>query len=862
MPAQEAASAIPPADKTDVVPRQQPHTVSTPDALHSGPDTPSQTPANHTPATCDISLRIAGMSCAACQAHVQRALSAVPGVQDASVDLLANTARITAATSIDSQTLTAAVRHAGYDVLPPTGTSSATITDPAAENIATPHERTLGLRALLALLAGALAMLLSMPLMTSIAAAAPDILSRTFMHLTMPLLPAWLLHTSPNLLRWILFTLSLVTILFAAPEIYRAAWRAALHRSTNMNTLVALGTLVAFAASTFTTVTLSIGRPSKNFSDVYFEAVVLILAFLLAGRWLEARARHRATASLRAFVNTETGNARWLGEGSPPELTANPEAFLNAPETLLPLDAVAVGDLLRVLPGDRIPLDGIVLSGRSSVDESMLTGEPLPVTRNPGDKLFSGTVNLDGPLLLRATALGADSMQAQMARLLEKARSTRAPLQRVADRVSAIFVPTVLALAVLTFIAWALADNTGPHHLGYGRALSFAIAVLVVACPCALGLAVPAAIAVSLGTGARAGILIKGGEALERLATVDTVAFDKTGTLTEGKPEIVAFELASAHPFDRVAHPSTTSPSKGGLLPPISQEGTPNPAPETLLRYAAALESTSTHPLAKAILDYTAARNLAPATNPTNARILPGLGTEATVDHHHITLGNATLLPPNTPIPPSPADLQHATPIYLLIDHQLQATFYATDTLRSSAQPALNSLTHLHLTTTLLTGDTLEAAQDIANRLGIQHTQAKLLPAGKLTAITTLQQQGHRVAMVGDGLNDAAALAQSDAGIAMASGTDLAREAGHVLLLHPDLTLVPKSIRLARRTRRLMRQNLAWALLYNILGIPLAAGLLLPHFGLALSPAFASAAMALSSVSVLLNSLRLAKPGS
>ncbi len=796
--------------------------------------------AQTVPDTCDLTLRIAGMSCAACQSHVQRALSAVPGVLDSSVDLLANTAHVTAAPTASLERLTAAVRNAGYDVLlPRPAEESSQSHSPGAATPAIdstePGQQTLGLRAALTIGAGAVAMVLSMPLMGSGSHYGQDALTRVTMRLSMPLLPAWLLQTSPNLLRWLLFTLALCAMLFAAPEIYRAAWRAARHRATNMNTLVALGTLIAFCASTYATVMFSIGRASQNFSDVYFEAVVLILGFLLAGRWLEARARHRATASLRSFAHTESGNARWIAEGSPPELDTNPEALLSAPETLLPLDAVAVGDILRVLPGDRVPLDGIILAGRSSVDESMLTGEPLPVPRASGHKLFAGTLNLDGPLLFRATALGADSMQAQMARLLERARSTRAPLQRLADRVSAIFVPTVLALAALTFCVWALADNLGPHHLGYGRALSFAIAVLVVACPCAMGLAVPAAVAVSLGAAARAGMLIKGGEALERLAGIDVVALDKTGTLTEGKPIIAAFEHAAA----------------SASLQPYPRE--------TLLSWAAAVEAASTHPLAEAVKAFSTAP--ANAAKVRDARVLPGIGAEATIDGHHVTIGNASVLPQGTSAPSLPNDLQHATPLYLVVDDQHQATFYATDTPRPSARTTVASLHILGLTTTLLTGDTLSAAQSIADQVGILApgaVQAALMPADKLTAIDALQQSGHRVAMVGDGLNDAAALASADAGIAMASGTDLAREAGHVLLLQHDLRLVPQAIQLARRTRRLMRQNLGWALLYNVLGIPLAAGLLYPRFGLALSPAFASAAMALSSVSVLVNSLRLA----
>ncbi|HLI75748.1 MAG TPA: heavy metal translocating P-type ATPase [Acidobacteriaceae bacterium] len=776
----------------------------------------------------EFSLHIAGMSCAACQSHVQRALSAVPGVKDASVDLLAHVAHITATANVAQEALKGAVRQAGYDVRTPSGSSDAA-PSATATDISEPGQGSLGLRAALALTAGALAMLLSMPLMASDPTKTTDPVSQALMHLSMAFLPASLLPTSPQLLRWILFLLALLTMLFAAPEIFRAAWRAAAHRTTNMNTLVALGTLVAFTASTYTTVSLTIGRPSKNFSDVYFEAVVLILAFLLAGRWLEARARKRATASLRAFAKIDTGNARWIGEGAPED----PAQLLHAPETLLPLDAVAVGDLLRVLPGDRIPLDGMVLAGRSSVDESMLTGEPLPVTREPGHRLFSGTLNLDGPLLFRATALGADSMQAQMARLLERARSTRAPLQRVADRVSGVFVPVVLAIAALTFTVWAVVDNTGAHALGYGRALSLAVAVLVVACPCAMGLAIPAAVAVSLGSAARAGILIKGGEALESLAAVDTILFDKTGTLTEGRPQIAAFALSPASPYSR----------------------------NTLLRWALALETFSTHPLATAICSYARAQGTPAAESGiSDVQVVPGIGVRGTAEGHEVLIGRAAYAPADAgeEQPPSTDGLANATPIFIQVDGQLAASLFAVDTLRSTAAEAVAQVKALGLGTGLLTGDTQAAADGIVAQLGIPTAYAGRLPQGKLDDIERLQREGHKVAMVGDGLNDASALARADAGIAVASGTDLAREAGHVLLLKPDLRLVPLSLRVARRTRRLMRQNLGWALLYNVLGIPIAAGVLVPRFGISLSPALASAAMALSSVSVLLNSLRLA----
>jgi len=422
-------------------------------------------------------------------------------------------------------------------------------------------------------------------------------------------------------------------------------------------------------------------------------------------------------------------------------------------------------------------------------------------------------------------------------------------MQRLADRASAVFVPTVLALAALTFAVWAIAENTNGHHEGFARALSIAIAVLIIACPCAMGLAVPAAITVSLGRAAQSGLLIKGGEALERLAAVDTIALDKTGTLTEGRPHIAAFVLAR----------TATLPA------------------ETLIAYAAAAERLSTHPLAKAVVDYydeavisTAAQRSgetrsftnAPAPTPAieNVITLPGTGLTATIANQKLSIGNAALL---TSAPPAdlhaPPNFAYATPLYLLIDDIPQAVFFATDELRLTAASAIAQLNALHVHPILLTGDIEASATPIAHAAGITDIQSHLLPAQKLAVIRALQTAGHKVAMVGDGINDAAALAQADAGLAMASGSDLAREAGDILLLHPDLHLLPLAIQIARRTTHIMRQNLGWAVIYNLIGLPLAAGVLYPHFHILLSPILASAAMALSSVSVLANSLRLRK---
>jgi Cu+-exporting ATPase len=802
-------------------------------------------------------LNVQGMTCASCQIHVQRALEAVPGVDSASVNLMAHTAQISSSAPLDPSTLIAAVRSSGYDASLPSVEGEPH--DHAS--METPH---LGLRTLLALLAGAIAMLLSMPLMMS-SATNSDPLLHAVAEALAPVMPHRLMALPAQPIRWILCAIALAAMLFAAPEIYTAAFRAARHRATNMNTLVALGTLAAFASSFAATIAPTYFARRGLASDVYYEAVVFILAFLLTGRWLEARARARATSALRGFAQLESADARLL------DLPLNSTDYASARETLLPLSAIEPNDLIRVLPGDRIPLDGLILHGRSSIDESMLTGEPLPITRNIGDHVSGGTLNLDGPLVLRATAVGSASTLAQMQRLLSQAQSSRAPMQRLADRASAVFVPTVLALAALTFTVWALAENTGGRHEGFARALSIAIAVLIIACPCAMGLAVPAAITVSLGRAAQSGLLIKGGEALERLATVDTIALDKTGTLTEGRPRIASFQPAST---TTPGAPHTDSELWAGAT---THSGLNR---ETLLAYAAAAERLSTHPLARAVVDYfetptstLSPSNLsrlqnpetAPAPTIQNLVTLPGTGLTADIAGHKLSLGNASLL--NTAPPAellAPPGLTHATPLYLLLGEansdkpaHLEAVFFATDELRPSAPAAIAELNALHIHPVLLTGDIAASAAPIALAAGINDVQAHLLPAEKLAAIRALQSSGHKVAMVGDGINDAAALAQADAGLAMASGSDLAREAGDILLLHPDLNLIPLAIRIARRTTHIMRQNLGWAVVYNLIGIPLAAGVLYPHFHILLSPILASAAMALSSASVLANSLRL-----
>jgi Cu+-exporting ATPase len=487
----------------------------------------------------------------------------------------------------------------------------------------------------------------------------------------------------------------------------------------------------------------------------------------------------------------------------------------------VPLAQVIAGDIVVLRPGERVPVDGAVLAGVTSIDESLITGESLPVARKPGDRVIGGSLNFDGALEYRATSIGTDSVLGQMMRLVEEAQSSRAPMQQLADRVSAVFVPVVLALALLTFLVWILAGG------GSGRAFAVAVAVLVIACPCAMGLAVPAALTVAIGRGAQLGILFKGGESLERLAHIDMLVLDKTGTLTEGRPEVTAIHAASGSKENEV------------------------------LSLAAALERRSEHPLARAILSAAQKRGIA-ATSAEEVQAVPGKGIQGLVNGKRVAAGNAALMQEiGVAVPEDTAGEAGTTRMYIALNDAFLGNIEARDTLRASAAETIAGLRRLGIRTAMLTGDTAATAQAIAQAAGIDQVWAGLLPEQKLEKIRELQQQGHRVGMAGDGINDAAAISQADAGLAMGTGSDLAREAGDAILLHGEPRQILDAILLARRALRTMRQNLVWAFGFNLLGIPIAAGVLYPAFGILLSPAIASAAMALSSVSVLSNSLRL-----
>jgi Cu+-exporting ATPase len=727
------------------------------------------------------------MTCASCQHHVETALSSAAGVESARVDLMANRATVVFdPASTTAENLVEAVRAAGYDaVLPRSGASApqpasnGAITDAAAR------------KAWVTLAAGIAAMVLAMPLDTDMGPLDNALQS----------LAPWLYDIPPDVLRWSLLVLTGAIVVWAGRGIYSNAWGALVHGSTNMNTLVSLGTGVAFAWSVYATVLPGDGR------QVYFDAVLLIVGFLLLGKSLEGSAKRRALAALDSLAHLRPVTARRV---------------VNGVQAVVPLEEIQPGDSVLVLPGERFPVDAVILEGRTSVDESMLTGEAEPQPREVGGLVLAGSLNYDGAVTIRAQSLGEATVLAQITRMVEQAQSSRAPMERLADRASSIFVPIVLGLAVVTFAVWLFAA----HSLAL--AMANTVAVLVVACPCAMGLAVPAALTVAVGRGAQIGILFKGGEALERLAHLDVVVLDKTGTLTVGRPTLAGVR---------------------SVTPRLAND---------LLRMAAAAEEQSNHPLAHAVLDQ--ARSLGLVWKPAqNLQIFPGRGLSATVEGQECLLGNETLfrelfVPLPSPVrKPEPG----VTRLWMALDTVPVGYFDARDALRPDAAEAIKALRHDGLRILMLTGDTAAAAGPIAEQAGITEVEAGLDPAGKLARIRDLQQSGLRVAMVGDGINDAAALAQADAGIAMGSGADLAQEAGDVLLLRAQPSSIPNALRLARATLRIMRQNLAWAAGYNVLGIPLAAGLLYPTFHLLLTPWLAAAAMALSSVCVLGNSLRL-----
>ena len=770
-------------------------------------------------ATAKVTFPVTGMTCAACQSFLEKTLAKQPGVEAASVNLMMNSATVEFHPEVVTpQNLVDAIRETGYGAeLPSSETSVLQEQEAHYEKLRSDYIA-IRRKAIVSLVAGAIAMVLSMPLMTGSAGhgahAAADPLLRWSMQTLDPALQRiapWLYNVNRTLLSYSLLVLTLFIMAWAGRRFYVKAWAALRNRTSDMNTLVSIGTGAAFLFSAAATIAPGLFVRHGLNADVYYEAVIFIIALVLTGSTLEARAKGRTAAALRKLVQLQPETAR-VRRGSE--------------EVDIPVETLAIGDIVIVRPGERIPADGQIVHGATDIDESMLTGESLPVAKTIGSRVIGGTVNRTGALDFRVTAVGASSTLSQIIRLLRDAQSEKAPIQRLADRISSVFVPTVIMISVLTFAAWWFLAPGAP----IAQAVAAAISVLIIACPCAMGLAVPTAVMVATGRGAEFGLLIKGGEALERLQQVDTIVLDKTGTITAGRPDVTDVV---------VLHPEWT-------------EG-------ELLRVAAGLERSSEHPLAEAVVRYAQERGIKPP-RAESFQSHTGKGASGVVEGHAVLIGNAALMADWSIAADQRASSfaqQGKTPLFISIDGEAAGIIAVADTIRPESPAAIDALKREGLRVVMLTGDNQQTAQAIAKQAGIDEVSAGLLPEGKLETIKRLQSQGRIVAMAGDGINDAPALAAADTGIAMATGTDIAMEAADVTLMRSDLSGIPKAIALSRATMRVMRQNLFWAFIYNVIGIPVAAGLLYPLFGILLSPVLASAAMALSSVSVVSNSLRL-----
>ena len=767
----------------------------------------------HELAASEVILEITGMTCASCVRRVEKATLKVPGVVEASVNLATERARIRFADGVvDGAVLVDAVRRAGYDArVVVDHPQEAPVIHNASDPLTGVHDgsdagelasrASVGLAAYSLVTSGVIMALMFWP---GAARGWPN------------------LPVSMSVLHWTFLAMATPVQFWAGAGFYRSAWNALRHGSANMHSLVAAGTTAAYGWSAVVTVFPDWFAGSGVAAETWFDTSTVITGLILAGRYLEDRARRQTGLAIGRLLSLQP-----------------PEAILldGDLERRVAVATVRVGDRLRVRPGSRIPVDGTVLEGRSSVDESMLTGESMPVSRAPGDRVIGATINGTGGFVMQATHVGRDTTLAQVVRLVEDAQASKAPIQRLADRVAEVFVPVVFMLAAVTFLLWWF---LGPEPR-VGHSLSSLIAVLIIACPCAMGLATPTAIIVATGEGAARGVLIRGGDALERAGLVTTVVLDKTGTLTTGHPAVTDLWVSPAFP--------------------VTSGRT---ARATILRLVAGAERQSEHPLGEAIVRAARAEGM-DIPEPVHFTSVPGRGLEAKVDGQHLIVGSADhLVSHGIPVGSLLAEAASIsrngrTAILVAIDDLPAAVFGVADTLKPTSVAAVQAFRALGLDVWMLTGDSAATAAAIAHEAGITMDRviSGVLPSGKADAIARLQADGNVVAMVGDGVNDAPALARADLGVAIGTGTDVAIAASDVTLVGGDLNGVVEAIRLSRQTVTVIKQNLFWAFGYNVILLPVAMGVMYPFNGTTLNPGLAAGAMALSSVSVIANSLRL-----
>ncbi len=725
---------------------------------------------------------VTGMTCAACASSVETILMHTDGIHSANVNYANSTVSVTWDERITKREIDRALQEVGYGLIISNQEVHESVAEAQTKNYQQLKQKTLG------------AGIISLPIV---------ILGMFFMD--------W----EPG--RWISLGLSIPVLFYFGRHFFTRAIALARHGQANMDTLVALSTFIAFLFSAFSTFFPDFWHATGVHAPVYFESAAVILVFVSLGKMLEERAKTKTGMALKKLIGLQPKTLTRLVAGIPQEIG---------------LEAVALGDRILVKPGEKIPVDGQVLLGQSYLDESMLSGEYLPVTKGPGDAVFAGTLNQNGILEITAEKIGSTTLLAQIIQRVQEAQSSKAPVQRLVDKVSGIFVPVVLGLSILTFSSWMIFG--GENALSFG--LLSAVSVLVIACPCALGLATPTALMVGIGKGAEQQILIRDAESLELGQQVTALVLDKTGTLTLGKPKVSAFwESSKESGMDR----------------------------QTLEGILLALERNSTHPLAKAVVASLENREL-PNFVVTKFENIPGAGVKGEIEGQTYFLGTKKWIQTlQIPLPPAVESVEKEseekaqTLIWLSNQTQVLAILGIEDQVKQNAQQVVQELNDMGITVYLLTGDQNAPAKAVADQVGISQYQAECLPSDKSKFIQTLQQQGHVVAMVGDGINDAEALAQADVSIAMGMGSDIALEVAKITLMNSDLAKIPQALRLSRITVKGIRQNLFWAFVYNLIGIPIAAGILYPWFGFLLDPMIASAAMALSSLSVVGNSLRL-----